>query len=99
MPPKEVSAMTQSLTDWLQQSRMVVIAVDPEQRRIRVRAETDGCSDLACADTTVVMTEDGPGGLEALNAGDVIRIQDMPGAAQRIVVVRRVWDELTSPEW
>jgi hypothetical protein len=91
--------MTQSLTDWLQQTRMVVVAVDPEQRRVRVRAEADGCSDLACADTTVVMTEDGPAGLEALNAGDVIRLDASPGAPQRIVVVRRVWEELTSPEW
>lgn len=93
--------MTQSLTDWLQQSRVVVVAVDRAQQRVRVRGEGDTCSDLACADTTLVMTDDGPAGLEALNAGDIIRVQPpaTPGAAQRIVVVRRVWEELTSPEW
>lgn len=93
--------MTQSLTDWLQQSRMVVVAVDPEHHRVRVRGEGDACSDLACADTTVVVTEDGPAGLETLNAGDIVRVQPAtaPGTTQRIVVVRRVWDELTSPEW
>ena len=93
--------MTQSLTDWLQQSRVVVVAVDPEQHRVRVRGEGDTCSDLACADTTLVLTDDGPAGLETLNAGDIIRVEPstMPGAAGRIVVVRRVWEELTSPEW
>lgn len=91
--------MTQSLTDWLQQSRMVVVAVDPVLRRVRVRGEGAICSDLACADTTLVMTEDGPAGLETLNAGDIVRVEPSPGATQRIVVVRRVWEELTSPEW
>ena len=91
--------MTQSLTDWLQQSRMVVVAVDPARRRVRVRGEAGTCSDLACADTTLVTTEDGPAGLETLNAGDIIRVQSSPDATQHIVVVRRVWEELTSPEW
>lgn len=93
--------MTQSLTDWLQQSRMVVVAVDPVQRRVRVRGEGETCSDLACADTTLIVTENGPAGLETLNAGDIIRVHPAtaPDAGQRIVVVRRVWDELTSPEW
>lgn len=90
--------MTQSLTDSLQQSRLVVVAVDPAQRRIRVRG-ADACSDLACADTTLVLTDDGPAGLETLNPGDVIRVQPSPDAAPRIVVLRRVWEELTSPEW
>jgi hypothetical protein len=90
--------MTQSLTDSLQQSRMVVVAVDPARRRIRVRG-ADACSEVACADTTLVLTDDGPAGLEALNPGDVIRVQPSPDAAPRIVVLRRVWEELTSPEW
>jgi hypothetical protein len=78
---------------------VIVVAVDPVLRRVRVRGDGDTCSDLACADTTLVMTEDGPAGLETLNAGDIIRVQPAPGATQRIVVVRRVWEELTSPEW
>jgi hypothetical protein len=93
--------MTQSLTDWLQQNRLVVVSVDATARRVRLRGATDACRDLACAEQTVVVTDDAAaGGLEALNAGDIVRL-DGGTAAQpdRIVVVRRVWDELTSPEF
>lgn len=91
--------MTQSLTDSLQHSRMVVVSVDLGQRRVRVRGGEDVCSDLACASTTLVVTDEGPAGLETLNPGDVVRVQPSPDGAARIVVLRRVWEELTSPEW
>lgn len=92
--------MTQSLTDWLQQSRLVVVGVDAERRRIRVKSEGEACTDLSCSERTLVVTDEGAGDdLAAINPGDIVRIEDASGQPERIVVVRRVWEELTSPEW
>ncbi len=90
--------MTQGLTDWLQQNRLTVVGVDKERGRIRVRAHGDACSDIACGEDLLVAGE-GPAGLEALNPGDIIRVDRQAGRPDQIVVVRRVWDELTSPEF
>ena len=51
--------MTQSLTDWLQQSRVVVVGVDPVTRSIRVKSDNEACTDVSCHERTVVVTEDG----------------------------------------
>jgi len=93
--------MTQSLTDWLQQSRLVIVSVDPSRRRVRVKSAADACTDLSCSESTIVVSdENGAGGLDGLNAGDIVKLDggtaDQPA---RIVVVRRVWEELTSPEF
>jgi hypothetical protein len=89
--------MAQSLTDWLQQSRVMVVEVSGDRDRLRVRGET--CSDLSCHEGTTVITEDGAKApLSALNPGDIVRIEeDGPGIA-RIVVLRRVWEHIASPE-
>ena len=91
--------MTQSITEWLQQNRLTVVAVDTVGGRLRLRNEAEACSDLHCGEETVVMTEDGAAELGAINAGDIVKVDASAGRAQRIVVVRRVWDELTSPEF
>ena len=92
--------MTQSLTDWLQQSRLIVVAVDPERGHLRVKGQADACRDLSCSERTVVVTDEGQGpSLAVLNPGDIVKIEERAGRPQRIVVVRRVWEELTSPEW
>ena len=91
--------MTQSLTDWLQQSRLIVVGVDPEHRRVRVKNDAEACTDLSCEQTLVVSDEGTSPDLAALNPGDIIKVEDTAGRPQRIVVVRRVWEELTSPEW
>jgi hypothetical protein len=92
--------MTQSLTEWLQQSRLVVVAVDPGQRRVRVKSETEACTDLTCSEQTIVVGEESSGpDLTALNPGDIVKVEQTTGRPERIVVVRRVWEELTSPEW
>jgi hypothetical protein len=92
--------MSQTLTDWLRHSRLVVVDVQRELGRVRVRSEVDGCSDLACDAHAVVVDETGASGsLDTLNPGDVIRVAKEPGQPDRLVVVRRVWDELTSPEF
>jgi hypothetical protein len=92
--------MSQSLTDWLQQSRFVVVAVDSARRSVRVKGEAEMCTDLSCSERTLVVSDDGTApDLTALNAGDIVRIEEKAGRPERIVVVRRVWEELTTPEW
>lgn len=89
--------MTQSLTDWLQQSRLTIVEVDPDRHRLRVKGE--GCSDLACHEQTVVITEDGlEAPLGSLNPGDVVRVDDTGQGVAKIVVLRRVWEQIASPE-
>jgi hypothetical protein len=96
--------MTQSITDWLQESRVMVVAVDRERGHLRVKGAS--CSDLSCHERTVVITEEGREvAIDALNPGDVVRIEagaasgvGDPSGAARIVVLRRVWEEIASPE-
>jgi len=90
--------MTHSLTDWLQKTRLTVVEVDVARRRLRVRGEADACSELACAERTVVVAHEGGGGLEALNPGDIIKVEPANGGAETIVVLRRAWEEIASPE-
>lgn len=93
--------MTQSLTDWLQQNRLVVVSVDQATQRVRLKSAADACTDFSCSERTVVVSEDDQNaGLGALNAGDIVRLDGgTPGRPDRIVIVRRVWEELTSPEF
>jgi hypothetical protein len=92
--------MSQSLTDWLQHSRVVIVGVDPVTRRVRIKNEAEACTDVSCGERTLVVTDEGAArDLTALNPGDIVRIEEQSGHPERIVVVRRVWDELTSPEW
>jgi len=92
--------MSQGFTESLQHGRLIVVSADPATRRVRLRSSTDMCSDLSCLEGTIVVTEDGRGeDLRALNAGDIVKVTTAPGRAPEIVVVRRVWDELSSPEF
>lgn len=89
--------MTQSFTEWLQQSRLTVVAVDPDHHRLRVKGES--CADLSCHERTVVITEDGvEAPLAALNPGDVVRIDETDRGVATVVVLRRVWEQIASPE-
>lgn len=90
--------MTQGFTDWLQRSRLTVVDVDATRRRLRVRGEADACSEVACGESTLVLADEGSAGLEALNPGDIIKIEPANGRAERIVVLRRAWEEIASPE-
>lgn len=91
--------MTQSLTERIQQSRLMVVEVDKDKGRLRVRGEADACTDLTCHDQTVVVTDEATHhDLDVLNPGDMIRVESAAGRADRIVVVRRAWDEIASPE-
>jgi hypothetical protein len=96
----EAARMTQSFTDALQQDRHIVVAFDPSTGRLRVKGAADVCTDLSCSpDTIVVCDESTRHDLGVLNAGDIVRLEGPSGSPRRIVVVRRVWDEYSSPEW
>jgi hypothetical protein len=90
-----------SLTDSIQQNRHIVVAVDAARKTVRIKGAADACTDLSCSEQTLVVSDDGGSraDLTALNAGDIVKLEGPLGRPRRIVVVRRVWDELSSPEW
>ena len=92
--------MAQGFTDSLQQNRLVIVAVDQASGRVRVKRASEACTDLSCSEQTLIVSDEGTStDLETLNPGDIVKLEGTTGRPQRIVVVRRVWDELTSPEW
>jgi hypothetical protein len=91
--------MAMSLTDSLKQNRYIVVAVDTTGGRVRLKSEAEVCSDLTCGGA-VVVTDEGQGtDLGLINAGDIVTMEQHEGHATRIVVVRRVYEEYSSPEW
>ncbi len=91
--------MTQSLTDWLQQSRLMVVEVNTKEGRLRVRGPEDACTEISCHERTLVVTDEGTtGDLDALNPGDIIKVESTAGRPEKIVVLRRAWEEWASPE-
>jgi len=89
-----------SLSDQLQRERLIVVEVMKEAGSIRVRNAAESCTEVACGCEAIVEASEGPaGGLEALCPGDIIRMESDQESPRRIVVVRRVWEELTSPEF
>jgi len=90
-----------SLTDSLQEDRHIVVAVDATRKTVRIKGVADACTDLSCSEQTLVVSDDGGSraDLAALNAGDIVKLEGPLDRPRRIVVVRRVWDELSSPEW
>lgn len=88
-----------SFTESLQQDRHIVVSVDTARGTVRVKGLADACTDLSCSETLVVSDEGIRADLALLNAGDIVRLEGPADRPQRIVVVRRVWDELSSPEW
>jgi hypothetical protein len=92
--------MAHSLTEWAQASRLTVVEVLKETGLVRVKDASDACTELSCGEGTLVVTDDELGeGLAAIGPGDVIKVDHGPEGARRIVVVRRSWDEIGSPEF
>jgi hypothetical protein len=89
-----------SFTESLQRDRHIVVSVDPARSTVRVKSAADACTDVSCSEQTLVVTDDGTrADLAQLNAGDIVRLEGAGARPERIVVLRRVWDELSSPEW
>ena len=92
-------ATTQNLTEWLQTNRMMVVEVDPPTGRVRVREASDRCSDLSCREQTLLVSEEGvTADLGTLNPGDIVKLESSAAGLDRIVVLRRAWEEWASPE-
>ena len=90
--------MAQSLTDLIQKSRLTVVEVDKGAGRLRVRDDAEMCTDLACAGLLVVTEEESRADLGLINPGDIIKVESNAGRPEKIVVVRRAWEEYASPE-
>lgn len=86
-------------TEWLQDSRLVIVSVDPDRQQLRVRGAQDACSELSCGQGTIVEADDETSEtLHTLNPGDIVKLESTDSGATRIVVLRRAWEEYASPE-
>jgi hypothetical protein len=90
--------MAQSLTDLIQKSRLTVVAVDKGAGRLRVRDDSETCTDLICQGSLVVTEGESRADLGLINPGDIIKVESSAGRLEKIVVVRRAWEEYASPE-
>ena len=91
--------MARSLTDSLKHDRYRVVEVDKAAGRLRIKSEADMCSDFACGEADVVTDEGRTRDLAEINPGDIVMLDHKDGKATEIRVVRRVFDEYSSPEW
>ena len=91
--------MAYSLTDSLKHNRFQVVSVDAGARTLRVRGESEACTVFSCGEALVVTDEGTTRDLVRLHAGVIVTLEHSDGRAQQIRVVRRVWDEYSSPEW
>lgn len=86
-------------TEWLQDTRFVIVSVDLEGQTLRVRGARDACSELSCGQDAIVVSDDGSDGtLRTLNPGDIVKLETLDSGATRIAVLRRAWEEYASPE-
>ena len=87
------------MTGALQMGRQTVVNVDPAARRFLSLTGTGQVRMSEVSTRTQVVTEETRGvGLALLRPGDVIRVEAPRGEIQGILVLRRGWQELESPE-
>jgi len=91
--------MARSLTDSLKHDRYRVVEVDTAAGRLRIKSEADMCSDIACGEAEIVTDEGRTRDLAEINPGDIVMLDHKDGKATEVRVVRRVFDEYSSPEW
>ena len=91
--------MARSLTDSLKHDRYSVVSVDKVAGRLRIKSEAALCTDFACGEAEIVTDEGRTRDLDEINPGDIIMLEHKDGKAKEIRVVRRVFDEYSSPEW
>ncbi len=91
--------MAMSITDSLKHNRYSVVSVDQAAALLRIKSEADICTDLGCGEALVVTDEGRTRDLAEINPGDIITLEHENGQAKEIRVVRRVFDEYSSPEW
>lgn len=91
--------MAYSLTDSLKHNRFQVVSVDMTAGMLRVRGEAEACTDFACGEALVVTDDGSSRDLAQVHPGDIVTLEQKDGRAEQIRVVRRAWDEYSSPEW
>jgi hypothetical protein len=96
---EESSPSPTQMSGAVQMRRNTVLSVDPAARRFRSLTGTGHVRVSDVSKGTLVVTEEAQAaGLALLMPGDVIRVEAPYGQIQRIVVLRRGWQELESPE-
>ena len=91
--------MAYSLTDSIKHNRFQVVSVDTAASTLRVSGESEACTDFMCGEALVVTDEGRSHALADINPGDIVTLEHKDGHASEIRVVRRVFDEYSSPEW
>jgi len=91
--------MAYSLTDSLRHERFHVVDVDKATGRLRVKAVEEACTDLTCHGAQVIDEAGDSSTLERVFPGDIITMEEKDGRVHEITVVRRAWEEYSSPEW
>jgi hypothetical protein len=88
-----------NLTAAIQTGRMTVLKVNREANQIVSLSSEGRVRVTTVSNKAVVVTEDKKAAdLALLNAGDLIQVEPRDGQIQRILVLRRAWQETTSPE-
>jgi hypothetical protein len=91
--------MSHGLTDSLDRDRFCVVNVDKDTGRLRVKGVADACTDFSCEGAEIITEEGVSKDLEMVRPGDIIKMAQKDGRAHEIVVVRRAYEEYSSPEW
>lgn len=87
------------LSGTVQTSRQTVLNVDPAGRRFLALTGTGQVRVSEVSEGALVVTEETQGAeLALLRPGDVVKVEAPHGEIQRIVVLRRGWQEQESPE-
>jgi hypothetical protein len=96
---EEAGPSPAEMTRAVQMGRDTVLTVDPSVGRV---LSLTGTGEVRVSEVsksvTVVTDERQRASLALLRPGDVIRVEAPRGQIQRIVVLRRSWQELESPE-
>lgn len=96
---EELGPSPAQLSGAVQMGRQTVVNVDPAARRFLSLTGTGQVRVSEVSKGTLVVTEETQrAGLALLKPGDVIRVEAPHGQIQKIVVLRRGWQELESPE-
>ena len=96
---EEPSPSPAHMTRALHSGRQTVVNVDPAGRRFLSLTGTGQVRVSEVSKGTLVVTEEAQGvGLALLRPGDIIKVEAPHGQIRKIVVLRRGWQELASPE-
>ena len=96
---EESSPSPTQMSGAVQMGRNTVLTVDPAARRFGSLTGTGHVRVSHGSNGMLVVTQEAqPAGLALLMPGDVIRVEAPHGQIQRVVVLRRGWQELESPE-